>query len=69
VNWLADDLPATFPCTVKIRSQHKGVPAEVDRLDEDRIRVRFQNPECGIAPGQAVVLYDDDRVLGSGWIL
>ncbi|MCA9093449.1 MAG: tRNA 2-thiouridine(34) synthase MnmA [Planctomycetaceae bacterium] len=69
INWLADDLPATFPCTVKIRSQHKGVPAEVDRLDADRIRVRFQHPECGIAPGQAVVFYDDNRVLGSGWIL
>ncbi|MCA9029150.1 MAG: hypothetical protein KDA86_28520, partial [Planctomycetaceae bacterium] len=27
------------------------------------------NPECGIAPGQAVVFYDDNRVLGSGWIL
>lgn len=68
LNWLMDDVPETFSCFAKIRSQHRGVPAEVDVLGDDRIRVRFQNPESGIAPGQAVVLYDADRVLGSGWI-
>lgn len=69
INWLIDDVPKTFACTVKIRSQHRGVPADVDVLQEDRLRVRFREPECGIAPGQAVVMYRDDRVLGSGWIL
>lgn len=68
LNWLTDDVPGTFACQAKIRSQHKGVPVEVDVLGEDRIRVRFETPECGIAPGQAVVLYREDRVVGSGWI-
>jgi tRNA-uridine 2-sulfurtransferase len=31
--------------------------------------VTFDDPEYGVAPGQAVVLYDQDRVLGGGWIM
>jgi tRNA-specific 2-thiouridylase len=30
--------------------------------------LHFDNPEFGVAPGQAAVLYDGDRVLGGGWI-
>jgi tRNA-specific 2-thiouridylase len=37
-------------------------------VDEDRLAVRFDEPQYGVAPGQAVVFYDDDRVLGGGWI-
>lgn len=37
-------------------------------IDEDRVRVFFNEPQFGVAPGQAVVLYDNDRVLGGGWI-
>ena len=43
-------------------------PAEVRVLSEGRFRVQFEGPQHGVAPGQAVVLYDGDRVLGGGWI-
>jgi tRNA-specific 2-thiouridylase len=46
-----------------VRSLAKPVPA---RLDGDRLI--FGVPEYGVAPGQAAVLYDGDRVLGGGWI-
>ena len=34
----------------------------------ERLSVRFDEPRYGVAPGQAVVCYDGDRVLGGGWI-
>ncbi len=68
LNWLIDDVPTRFTCHAQIRSQHHSSTAEVQVLDEGRIRVRFTEPQFGIAPGQAVVLYDGDRVMGGGWI-
>ena len=68
LNWLIDDIPTRFTCHAQIRSQHQCSEAEVQVLDEDRIRVRFTEPQFGVAPGQAVVLYDGQRVLGGGWI-
>jgi tRNA-uridine 2-sulfurtransferase len=47
----------------KVRSLAKPVPA---RLDGDWLR--FDTGEFGVAPGQAAVLYDGDRILGGGWI-
>lgn len=55
--------PLSGPLTAKVRSMAKPVPA---RLDGDRLV--FDAPEYGVAPGQAAVLYDGDRVLGGGWI-
>jgi tRNA-specific 2-thiouridylase len=52
-----------MPLTAKVRSLAKPVPA---RLRGDRII--FDQPEYGVAPGQAAVLYAGDRVLGGGWI-
>ncbi|MBB3694470.1 tRNA 2-thiouridine(34) synthase MnmA [Sphingomonas sp. BK580] len=49
--------------TAKVRSMAKPVPA---RLVGERLL--FDSPEYGVAPGQAAVLYDGDRVLGGGWI-
>lgn len=47
----------------KVRSLAKPVPARIDRE-----WLRFDADEYGVAPGQAAVLYDGDRVLGGGWI-
>ena len=49
--------------SAKVRSLAKPVPA---RLSGEWLT--FENPEFGVAPGQAAVLYDGDRVLGGGWI-
>ncbi|MBW6530552.1 tRNA 2-thiouridine(34) synthase MnmA [Sphingomonas sp. RRHST34] len=55
--------PLQGALTAKVRSMAKPVPA---RLERDRLV--FDSPEYGVAPGQAAVLYDGDRVLGGGWI-
>ena len=51
------------PVQAKVRSMAKPVAA---RLEGDRLR--FDQPEYGVAPGQAAVLYAGERVLGGGWI-
>jgi tRNA-specific 2-thiouridylase len=61
INWLGEG--AAGPMTAKVRSLARPVPAW---FDGDM--VRFETPEYGVAPGQAAVLYDGDRVLGGGWI-
>ncbi|MCE5266801.1 MAG: tRNA 2-thiouridine(34) synthase MnmA, partial [Planctomycetaceae bacterium] len=59
---------STFRCFVKIRYRSPAVEATVERLPDGRFRVRFHQPCYGVAPGQAAVCYDGDRVLGGGWI-
>jgi len=57
--------------TVKIRSQHKGIAAMINPEETNqgtRVRVRFAEPERAVTPGQAAVFYEDDCVLGGGWI-
>ena len=53
----------------KIRYNHKGAPCVIQRTGEDRVRVEFSEPQRAITPGQAVVFYDGDYVLGGGTIL
>lgn len=70
-NWLIDNTPPageTFRCTAKIRYNSQRVPAFAEVLSGNRLRVTFDEPRYGVAPGQAVVCYDGDRVLGGGWI-
>lgn len=66
INWLGDDrrgMRTSAPIQAKVRSLARPVPA---CLSGDRLI--FEQPEYGVAPGQAAVLYDGDRVLGGGWI-
>ena len=67
--WSSGITPSTpFQCTVRIRYRHKGIQAEVIALG-DRAIVRFEAPQLSVAPGQAVVFYRDDLVIGGGWIV
>lgn len=69
LNWLVDDLPRQFSCLAQIRYQHQPAACEVTvHAEGQRLLVRFHEPQYGVAPGQAVVLYAEDRVLGGGWI-
>ncbi len=67
-NWLIDPPPAAVPCHAKIRYRAPAVPATVQALPERRLRVVFENPCYAVAPGQAVVCYQGDRVIAGGWI-
>jgi tRNA-specific 2-thiouridylase len=64
----ADDPSSAFEATVKIRYSHPGTPATVTLLENDRARIRLHEPQRAVTPGQAAVIYDDDIVLGGGWI-
>ena len=58
------------PLTAKVRSMAKPVPIALDGPlgDNATVTIRFEQPEYGVAPGQAAVIYAGDRVLGGGWI-
>lgn len=62
-------LPET-PLTAKVRSLAKPVPVTLEGPlgDGEPSRIRFLQPEYGVAPGQAAVLYAGERVVGGGWI-
>jgi len=70
VNWLgAGDAPdAGTPVAARLRSAMAPVPATVAPAPDGRLAVTLEEPHTGVAPGQACVLYDGDRVLGGGWI-
>ena len=55
-------------CTAKIRYNHPPQPAKVSQTGHDEIEVTFDEPQSAITPGQAVVCYAGDVVLGGGWI-
>jgi tRNA-specific 2-thiouridylase len=60
--------PGGFTATAKIRYRHRGGVCRVTPRGEEEVLVRFDEPQEAITPGQALVLYQDDRVLGGGWI-
>ena len=69
LNWLGEDVPETgLGVSVKVRSTRQPVPACLYQGTGDTAEVVFDAPEAGVAPGQACVAYDGDRVLGGGWI-
>jgi tRNA-uridine 2-sulfurtransferase len=67
-NWLVPNEDIPRHCTVQIRYSTAPVGASVQILPGNRISVTFDEPQHGVAPGQAVVCYDGDRTLGGGWI-
>jgi tRNA-uridine 2-sulfurtransferase len=70
LNWLGDmPLPAEgFALEIKTRAREPAVPARLFDLGGGRARVEFDEPQAGVAPGQACVAYQGTRVLGGGWI-
>ena len=68
-NWHPfDKLTAPIEVTAKIRYNHPGAPATVTPLDGNRVKVKLHLPARAITPGQAAVFYQDDLVVGGGWI-
>lgn len=68
VNWLGG-AEAELRVAVKVRSTRPPAPALLRRLADGRAEVILDEPEQGVAPGQACVFYRGERVLGGGWIL
>jgi tRNA-uridine 2-sulfurtransferase len=69
VNWIAIDAPAEpVRVTAQIRHRHKPAAGVVCALPDGGAEMIFDDPQAAITPGQAVVFYDDDTVIGGGWI-
>jgi tRNA-specific 2-thiouridylase len=76
MNWHTPPPVGRQPCLAQIRARHRAVPATVTPLPDERadsqnrhrVRVWFDTPQTAITPGQVVTLYDDNLVLGGGWI-
>jgi tRNA-specific 2-thiouridylase len=69
-NWIPfDEPPQTLEVTAKIRYNHPGTNATVTPLQNGRAKVKLHTPQRAITPGQAAVFYQDDLVVGGGWIL
>jgi tRNA-specific 2-thiouridylase len=68
VNWLADTPAVGAPVSVRVRHRAPLARAEIVRLEGDEIEIALDEPVAAITPGQSVVFYDGDRVLGGGFI-
>ena len=69
-NWIPfPTLTDPLQCKARVRYRHTEQPATVYPEDNGRARVEFDEPQRAITPGQTVVLYDGDMVIGSGTIL
>jgi tRNA-specific 2-thiouridylase len=69
VNWIAPHISnESVDLTVKIRYSHPGTPATLTPLEDGRARIRLHEPQKAVTPGQAAVFYQDNLVLGGGWI-
>ena len=70
VNLIAvDDLIEPMRVSVKIRHRHESAAATIQKTGDDEILVTFDQPQRAITPGQAAVFYDNDVVVGGGWIV
>lgn len=68
-NWISiPSLTEPLRARAKIRSRHTAAPATIKPLDDESVEVLFDVPQAGISPGQACVFYQEETVLGGGWI-
>jgi tRNA-specific 2-thiouridylase len=69
VNWIAGEPPVgPRRLTARIRHRHADAPATVEADGAGGARVLFDEPQTAVTPGQAVVFYDGEDVVGGGWI-
>jgi tRNA-specific 2-thiouridylase len=68
VNWLADTPAIGTQVSVRVRHRAPLARGEVIRLDADEIEIALDEPVSAITPGQSIVLYNGETVLGGGFI-
>jgi tRNA-specific 2-thiouridylase len=67
-NWLIEPPRDAKRCEIKIRYNSQPVPGSVSVTGDDTLEVHFDQPQPAVTPGQAVVCYDGDELIGGGWI-
>ena len=68
VNWIPGEPAAPLGISAQIRHRHQPAPGAVRSLGNGRAELVFDTPQIAVTPGQAVVFYDGDSVVGGGWI-
>jgi tRNA-uridine 2-sulfurtransferase len=69
VNWVSQAQPGKpFEAEVKIRHRHDAAQGTITPLGETAAQIVFREPQRAVTPGQAAVFYNDQLVLGGGWI-
>lgn len=68
LNWIVETVSDEFNCKAKIRSTQEPSDVTVKLIDKNNIEVHFKNMQNSISPGQSIVLYQEDIVLGGGII-
>jgi tRNA-specific 2-thiouridylase len=68
VNWILERPETARRVTAQIRHRHAAAPAAVTAVGPEGAEVVFDEPQIAVTPGQAVVFYDGDVVVGGGWI-
>jgi tRNA-specific 2-thiouridylase len=53
----------------KIRHRHEPAPATIRMISPDEVEATFDEPQRAVTPGQATVFYNEDEVIGGGWIV
>lgn len=70
VNWIACEEPrGEGRADVRVRYRHTEAPARIRPAGDGRVRVRFDEPQRAVTPGQAAVFYRGEEVVGGGWIV
>jgi tRNA-specific 2-thiouridylase len=72
LNWIS--IPGlgegeTIRVAAKIRHRHPPAMATLSRVDDDTVHAYFDEPQRAITPGQSAVFYQEDEVVGGGWII
>ena len=69
VNWISGSTPdGCVPGAAQIRHRHIAAPGTLRALPSGRAEFVFTEPQSAVTPGQAVVFYEGERVVGGGWI-
>ncbi len=68
MQWLMPPVTEPFRADVRIRYNHEAASALVTVISDNEVEVVFDEPQWAVTPGQALVIYDEDRILGGGWI-
>jgi tRNA-specific 2-thiouridylase len=68
MNWLVDPVAIGSRVQVQVRHRAHAAPAEIVRIEADEIELALEEPVSAITPGQSLVLYDGDRVIGGAFI-